>query len=275
MNARTPDPETSSMATPPLVEMERKKNLAWVYLNHPERLNAMNETLGATLVSALKELGEDQEVHVILLSGRGKAFSAGGDLELLEENTRIPPHLVQQRMRRFYGSFLFLRELPKPVLAVLNGYAMGAGMCLALAADLRIASESAQLSLNFTRLGLTPGMGATHLLTRLVGYGRALELLFSGRVIPAREALALGLVQRVVPDDELKEAAEAWAEELLRAGPIALAYTKLLVYRSLDLPLEEILLLESYTQALAFGTEDLKEGIRALRRKESPRFRGK
>lgn len=257
------------------VEVERKGEIAWVYLNNADRLNAMNENLGEDLLATLKALGEEEEIRVILLSGRGQAFSAGGDLELLEENTRTPAHKVQKRMRKFYEKFLFLREIPKPIIAVIHGYAMGAGMCLALAADLRIASTKARLALNFTRLGLTPGMGATHLLTRLLGCGRALELLLTGRAVTGEEALALGLVHRAVPEEKLEEEASAWAREIAGSAPIALAYTKFLVYRSLDLPLEECLLLESYTQALSFATEDLKEGIRAIREKNRPRFRGR
>lgn len=257
------------------IEVERNGELVWVYLNNPERLNAMNEALGKALVGRLRELGDDPEVRVILLSGRGKSFSTGGDLELLEENTQMPSFKVQQRMRRFYENFLALREIPKPVIAVIHGYAMGAGMCLALAADLRIASSDSRISLNFARLGLTPGMGATHLLTRLVGTGRALELLLTGRVLDGKEALSFGLVHRLVPESDLKDEAERWGREIAQAGPIALAYTKLLVYRSLDLSLEESLLIESYTQALTFATEDLKEGIRAIREKERPHFRGK
>jgi enoyl-CoA hydratase len=177
--------------------------------------------------------------------------------------------------REFYDQFLAIRKLPVPTIAAINGAAIGAGLCLALACDLRVAASGAALSMSFVRVGIHPGMGATFWLPTLVGVAKAWELLFTGRAIDAREAHRIGLVNRVVQRDQVVEEARVLAAEISEAGPVAVRLLKETLRRSLDQGLERALEEESRQQAKTFRTEDAREGIRAIRERRRPVFKGK
>ena len=163
-------------------------------LNRPAKLNAMTDAMGDALQALVPELNADPELRCLLVTGEGRAFSAGGDLDFLETNSRRDPAENEPTMKAFYTKFLAIREVEVPTIALLHGRATGAGLCFALGCDMRLAADDALLSVNFVRVGLTPGMGGTWSLERLVGPARAAELLFTGRTVTAAEALTMGLV---------------------------------------------------------------------------------
>jgi enoyl-CoA hydratase len=266
---RTPSP-----FEPRILVERRAGGVVWVRIADPARRNAMDEALGTGLVRTLEALGSEESVRVLVLTGEGSAFSAGGDLAMLEENTTLPPHIVEPRMRAFYARYLGLRNIDRPIIACLNGAAIGAGLCVALACDLRIAAEDAPLALNFTRIGLSPGMGATWLVPQLVGPARALDLLTTGRTVRGAEAVALGLVERTAPAAELEAAAQAWAEAIAAAAPIAVRLVKRMVHASASGTLDDALAREAFAQGLTFATQDMREGLAALRAKRSAEFSG-
>lgn len=256
-----------------LVE-RRDRGVVWVRIHDPARRNAMDEALGTGLVRTLEVLGADPAVRVLVLTGEGSAFSAGGDLAMLEENTTLPAHVVEPRMRAFYARYLGLRRIERPIIACLNGAAIGAGLCVALACDMRIAADDAPLALNFARIGLSPGMGATWLVPQLVGPARALDLLTTGRTLRGAEAMAIGLVERVAPAAELEAATQAWAEEIAEAAPVAVRLVKRMVHASAIGGLDEALAREAFAQGMTFATQDMREGLAALRAKRPPAFEG-
>jgi len=257
-----------------LVERRDQAHVAWLRFNQPARMNAMDEALGNALLAELDTISTDDDVRVVVLTGNGKAFSAGGDLNMLEENAKTPPADVEARMRAFYGRYLQMRRHPKPIVAAINGYAIGAGMCIALACDLRIAAHNTKMGLNFAKLGLSPGMGATFLLPQLVGPERALDLLFTGRTVEAQEAVTLGLVNRSVAPEALETSTQSWAETIAANAPIALRYIKRFVYDNIGGTLDAALQREAFGQAATFGTQDLQSGLAAIREKTTPTFRG-
>jgi enoyl-CoA hydratase/carnithine racemase len=265
-----------------LIGLAREGGIATLTFDDPERRNAMTEAMGQALAGRVRELSGDDGLRAVVLTGAGSAFSAGGDLDMIESRARAGSESkggeVRDRHRRFmrgfYGLFLSIRELPCPTVAALNGHAIGAGFCVALACDLRIAALEARLGLNFTRLGIHPGMGATWLLPRLVGPARAAELLFTGRVVDGEEAERLGLVNRALPRDEVLGAAQALASEIASAAPGAVRATKRSLARSAASGLDEQLDTEASEQALNYESRDLLEGIAAARQRRSPRFEG-
>jgi enoyl-CoA hydratase len=265
-----------------LVQIERDGAVAVVVLNDPERLNAMTEAMGRALSAAVDGLATDDGVRAVVLTGAGRAFSAGGDLDLLERMTRAgntdPGGRTRRAheafMGRFYRLFLRVRGLPQPTLAAINGAAIGAGCCVALGCDLRIAAREAKLGLNFTRLGIHPGMAATWTLPRLVGPARAAELLYTGRLLVGEEAERIGLVNRAVPQDAVRAEALALARAIAEAAPLAVRGTK----RSLAAApagLDDALDQEAREQALCYESADLLEGLAAVRERRPPAFKGR
>lgn len=255
------------------------EGIATLLLNDPDSRNAMTPDMGEQMVAAVEQLRADRSVRVVLVTGAGAAFSAGGNLAMLARDAGLGDGAdgapsMKGSPRDFYARFLSIRRLEVPTIAVINGHAIGAGLCFALGCDMRIAARDAKMGMTFTRLGIHPGMGATHLLPRLVGSAVACELLFGGRVFDAAEAARLGIVNRVVNRDDLGAAARQMAEEIASAGPIAVRMTKRAIYQGLTHTLDESLELESLQQGITFGTEDAREGIRALMEKRAPRFTG-
>jgi enoyl-CoA hydratase/carnithine racemase len=265
-----------------LIRRDRDGPVAILTFDDPERRNAMTEAMGLALREAVAELGRDAGVRAVVLTGAGSAFSAGGDLAMIEEKSRAGrarPDAAQRAahrdfMRRFYGLFLSVRELPCPSVAALNGAAVGAGLCVALACDLRVAARDARLSLNFVRLGIHPGMGATWTLPRLVGTARAAELLLTGRPVDGEEAERIGLVNRAVARDEVLPEALALARSVAAGAARSVRGAREALARSPRSTLEEQLDFEAAQQALDYEGTDLAEGLAAARERRDPHFTG-
>jgi enoyl-CoA hydratase len=268
--------------TAPLLRVEREGGVAVVTFDDPERRNAMSQAMGETFAARMAELRDDESLRALVLTGAGGAFSAGGDLSMIGSRAEqgaggesSAADRIRATMRSFYELFLSVRDLPCPTVAAINGHAIGAGLCVALACDLRIAAEDAKLALNFTRLGLHPGMGATWTLPRIVGPAIAAELLYTGRVFTGAEAARLGVVSRAVPRDQTLAEGLALARAIAAAAPLAVRGVKrsLRVTAGADLPAQ--LDVEAREQALCFATLDVREGLAAVREKREPRFEGK
>jgi enoyl-CoA hydratase/carnithine racemase len=191
--------------------------IATLTLNDPQNLNAMGEEMAHEFAGLTTTL-RNARPRVILITGEGRAFSAGGKLDMLEKKKSIPPEENRKLMLSFYHSFLAVRALNIPLIALINGHAIGAGMCLACACDMRIAALGAKLGFTFSKLGLHPGMGATYFLPKLIGIAAATELLVTGRVVDANEALRIGLISKVCAAEDLHEKGEEMANEILQTG---------------------------------------------------------
>lgn len=257
------------------VQVAVEDGIATVTLNRPERLNAFAGTMRDQLHDALHALAERSDVRVVVLTGAGRGFSAGADLEVTAElrgrgDDDAFAALVDAGMRVVRR----LRQLPQPVVAAVNGPAVGAGASLALACDFRIASDRASIGVTFNRIGLHPDWGASYFLPRLVGPGRASELVLTGRMVEAEEAARIGLFERVVPADRFGEEVRALAAELAAKPPLAVRLAKETLSRSLTSDLDVILAAEGHAQMRCFRSDDAREGIAAFREKRAPVFRG-
>ncbi|KAI8799433.1 ClpP/crotonase-like domain-containing protein [Cladochytrium replicatum] len=236
-------------------------------------MNPLTSSLGRSFKAACETLSRDNSVRTVVLTGAGdRAFSAGGDFDFLRERANTTPARNVQVMRDFYDLYLTsIRQIGVPTLAAINGHAVGAGLCLALACDMRIAHPNAKLGLNFVKLGLTPGMAGSHLLPYLLSHQNAAYLLLTGRLIPASEAKDMGLVLRTA-DDPLESALRI-AKEIAENSPVAVrAVTKTLRMRWED-GIERGLAREADTQAIAYASEDFKEGLDAVANKRTATFK--
>jgi len=252
--------------------------VATLTIDDPQRRNAMTAAMGAELSDRCQELAADGELRAVVLTGTPPAFSAGGDLDMLEElarRTRQEAFDATTTMRSFYDRFLRVAELPVPVIAAINGHAVGAGLCVALAADLRIVAEDAKVGLNFSRLGLHPGMGATWFLPRVLGAERAAAWLYSGALYDGRSAAAQGLALEAVATDEVLPRARSLAREIAGASPVVVRQLKRSLRLSPQLALDASLEQEAAAQAISYGSEDLKEGLAAARDRRTPEFPGR
>lgn len=245
-----------------------------IVLDRPDKHNAMTAEMGRLVSEAVATLNASREPRVVLVQGEGRAFCAGGDFSLIEENSRKSPEENRRDMIVFYSSFLAVARLSVPSIAVLHGATVGAGLCLALACDLRLAATEAKLGANFVRVGLHPGMGCTALLPRLVGPARAAELILSGKLITGDEAERIGLVNAAVPRAELSGRVDEIVKQITSAAPIAVAQAKETLVAPLLSALDAALEREAACQALDFTTLDLKEAIAAFRESRAPRFSG-
>ena len=232
----------------------------------------MSEEMAAEFKAAVDELKSDSGVRVLILRGAGKAFSAGGDLEMLHAKTKLSAEVNQQKMEWFYQQFLSITELNVPIIAAINGHAVGAGLCVALACDIRIAKSGAKLGLNFVRLGLHPGMGVTYFLPRVVGPARAAELLYTGSIISADAAKKIGLVHDSVSEDSFEERVAACASEIAFAGPQAVRALKVSLRQSETRDLQACLVREAEAQAQDYIGPEFLEGITAAKEKRKPNF---
>jgi len=253
--------------------VERQDHVATITLNRPDVLNAQNTPMRRELMAAFSALRQDEDVRAIVVTGAGeRAFSAGADIrEFLEPPA--PTQFREQRKRLDYRGEM--DRCPQPIIAAIRGFALGGGLELALACDIRIAAEDAQLGLTEINLAIIPGGGGTQRLPRVVGRGKALEMILTGARVPAAEALRIGLVERVVPIAELMPAALALARTLADKAPVALRYAKEAVVSGLELPLADGLRLENDLSTLLRTTEDRAEGARAFVEKRKPRWSGK
>jgi len=256
------------------VLIERDAGVVTLTLNRPDVRNAMNVELTDAFVAAVDSVRDDAEARAVIVTGEGRAFCAGGDLSWIKPGPEASVPEMRRKMRAFYPKFLAVRSLGVPTIAAINGPAIGAGLCLALACDIRIAASGAALAAPFTKLGMHPGMAATYLLTRLVGTARAADLLFTSRTIDGEEAERMGLVNRVVSGDELLAAARATAIEIAANAPIPMELTKRAIYLAERADMETMLEYEGLAQPVTMGTQDLLEGLAAAKEKRAPKFRG-
>lgn len=254
------------------LRLERTPNgVVTLILNRPEKKNAMNGTMFTELLTAFREVNDTTTDRVLVVTGAGDAFCSGADLG---ERGRDPRHPLQ-RLHWVADIALTLHRIPKPVIAKVNGVAVGAGMNLALGCDLIVASDTARFSEIFVRRGLSIDFGGSWLLPRLIGMHRAKELAFFGDVISAKEAAELGLVNRVLPAGELDAFVADWATRLAAGPPLTLSMTKRLLTNSFAMSMDEALEAEGMAQTVNAGTEDTAEAIRAFLEKRDPRFTGR
>jgi 2-(1,2-epoxy-1,2-dihydrophenyl)acetyl-CoA isomerase len=254
-----------------LVLTDLQAGVLTVTLNQPRRLNALSNDMWQSLAAAMRTAERDTTVRAVVLTGAGNGFSSGADITEFEPANGAfdPGALLRGRLNPLV---LRMRALEKPVLAAINGVAAGAGLGLALACDLRIAAESARLTVAFVRIGLVPDAGCLYFLPRLLGPAKALELSWTGDVIGAREALELGLLNRVVPDGEALKATRELAERLAQGPAKALALMKRALNQAHELPLERVLELEASYQTLAAREPDFIEGVAAFLEKRPARW---
>ena len=256
-------------------QQEHASGVVVLTLNDPDRRNAMTEAMGDALQTAVGALRTRSDLRVVVLTGAPPAFSAGGDLSMLEDlarRTRDEGFNAQPTMEAFYERFLAIRTLPVPVIGAINGHAVGAGACVALATDLRLVASQAKIGLNFAQLGLHPGMGGSWLLAQAVGPQRAAELLYTGRLVRGEAAASWGLAMEALPADEVLPAAMELARNIASSSPVVVRQLK----QSLgtDRGLAEQLVVEAQMQAVNYGTNDLARGLEAIRARRSPTFDG-
>ncbi len=250
--------------------------VATVTLNRPDSMNALNALMKQELLTLFaEELPVAEEVRAVVLTGAGtKAFCAGADIKERSASEPRPAEFIAAQ-RRAHALFRAIEALAQPTIAAINGFAFGGGTELALACDLRIAAQSASLGLTEVNLGVIPAGGGTQRLARLVGAGRAKELIFTGERVAAARAAEIGLVNRVVPDADLAAAAATLAAQLAAKPPLALRFAKQAIDRGMQVGLDAGLEYELYAAAILFDTEDRREGMRAFVEKRKPIFKGR
>jgi len=252
---------------------EKKDGIATITINRPAVLNAMSEGTVGEVLAILEDAEKDESVKIIVITGAGeKSFCTGLDLKSVKDITVVK---AVETTRRGQKLTLAVEELGKPVIAAINGYALGGGLELAMACDIRIASENARLGQTELNVGLIPGWGGTQRLPRLVGKGIAKELIFTGKMIDAKTAERLGIVNMVVPSENLKSAVEGLAKEIMSKSPIAMKLVKELVNSSIETDLGTGLVHEAEAFGILSSTEDFREGVSAFIEKRKPQFKGR
>lgn len=247
------------------------QGVATLTLNDEANLNAMSDEMAREFASAVTALKGNRSLRALILTGAGKAFSAGGHLSMLEAKRTKTAEENRKGMIEFYNSFLCMRDLNVPLIAAINGAAVGAGLCVACACDFRVASDLTKLGFTFLKLGLHPGMGATYFVPRIVGASVATELLVTGRVINAEEALKVGIISRVVSSSEVMTTARAIADEILTCGPEATAQL-LQTMRGDPAELKRALDREAQCQSVNYAGAEFAEGVCAVKEKRLPSF---
>jgi 2-(1,2-epoxy-1,2-dihydrophenyl)acetyl-CoA isomerase len=250
--------------------------LATITLNRPDKLNAFGGPMREEILDALARVEADEAVRALVVTGQGRGFSAGGDIDhlkdLRENGDEEGFRLVLSQGQKITKT---MRALPKPVIAAVNGPCAGAGFSFVLGCDIRIASEAATFGASFARIGLHPDWGGSWLLPRLVGAANAAELIFTASMIPARDAERIGLVNRVVPHDQLMPSVIALADTIMKNAPRVLRLAKESIYRSLNSDFETATARETEVQAECFYSEDFLEGLNAFKERRRPQFKGR
>lgn len=256
------------------IMVTKEDGVATITLNRPEAMNSVNEGMLKELVEVTQEVGDDEAVKVVVLTGAGRAFCAGGDLE-------APMYKITNsaEMRRLIVEFgkipLNLRNMPKPVIAAVNGAAVGAGLGFALAADIIIASEKARFGHVYRNIGLMSDCGSIYFLPRLIGVSKACEIIFTGKVIDAGEAERLGITNQVVPADQLEAVTKELAVKLAKGPSVAIGLAKMSLYQGLGMDLPTAIEWEARAHAICMLGEDMQEGIKAFKEKREPVFKGR
>jgi enoyl-CoA hydratase len=264
---------------------EVKDRIAWITLNRPESLNAVNRAMVSDIVDYCKQANEDRDVQVVIFKANGeRAFSVGGDIkDRARANEAGAPSEAESPLVARQKKHAAIPGTPAPAIAAIDkitvalvhGYTVGTGLLMSLACDIRIAAEGARLGLTEIRLGFMPGSGGTQRMARLVGIPKALEICLSGELYDARECYRIGLVNQLVPYDELVLAGEKMAQSFLKGAPLALRYVKESIYKGSELTLEQALRFESDLQGMLMQTEDAKEGPKAFVEKRPANWKGK
>jgi 2-(1,2-epoxy-1,2-dihydrophenyl)acetyl-CoA isomerase len=272
---------TETQANPPRVEISVERQIATIALNRPEVRNAVDDAMRAELIAAFDRLAADTGVRAVIVTGRGAAFCAGGDIAGMQRRLEAPAGEVAlngwQRQQRTHRLMAALHDLPKPTIAAVNGAAAGLGCDLALCCDFIVASESSSFVMSYVLRGLIPDGGGMYFLPRRVGLARAKELIFSGRRVPAEEALRIGMIDRVTGADVLLAEAQAWAEELAQGSPAAIALSKSILNQSFETSAEQVFAAGSQAQGICYTTREHREAVeaflskRARVAKDSPR----
>src|SRR5438477_5783405 len=255
-----------------------KDGVAVLTMNRPDRLNALSGEMLDTMLEALPRLASDPNVGVVVLTGAGRGFCAGGDVKMMAEGTEMAGDTLEERaqgLRDKMETSRWLHEMPKPTIAMVRGAAAGAGLSLALACDLRVAADSARFATAFARVGYSGDFGGSWFLTQLVGTAKARELYYTADIVDAPQALALGIVNRVVPDGRLEEETLALAGRLARGPRVALRYMKRNMNAAEAGTLKDCLDLEAWHHTRTGFTEDHREAARAFGEKREPSFRGR
>lgn len=255
-----------------LIQFEVKDGIAFVTVNRPDKMNALNDAVLLELSLAADEITCSTDIRGAIVTGAGKAFVAGADIAELAE---LDAFGAKEQATLGQAVFRQIETCGKPVVAAVNGFALGGGCELAMACHLRVASEKAKFGQPEVKLGLMPGYGGTQRLPRLVGKGRAVDLILTGRMVGADEALQIGLVNKVVPADQVLAEAEKLLRGILGMGPLAVRMSIEAIDQGLDMSLDEGMLLEANNFGLLFGTEDMKEGTSSFLEKREPEFKGR
>lgn len=256
------------------VILQIDEHIATITLNRPENLNALDEETGIAFQKTLKEIDKNRNIRAAILTGAGRAFSSGGNLDMIESRIRKKEAVNKKELKKFYRIFLDIRKIRVPVIAAVNGPAVGAGFCLALACDLRYAALEAKMGANFAKIGLAPGMGGTWLITRLIGPTKAAEVLLLAENLSAQRAFDMGLLNGVFEADKLMPHVHGVARVIAENGPIPVQMIKKGIQKALHGTLEQMFDYDSARQAKTLAMEDIREGIRAVREKRSPNFKG-
>jgi 2-(1,2-epoxy-1,2-dihydrophenyl)acetyl-CoA isomerase len=254
------------------VRLEKDGSIAVLTLDRPDRLNAMNDPMWEALCEHLGKIATDDEIRAVILTGAGRAFCSGGDVTAMQKSDLVSGRTRSQLRHR---AVLALYNLEKPVIAAVRGPVYGIGNSLALACDLVIASDTTKFSMAFKKVGVVPDGGVLFFLTQYLGIGRAKDLVYTARVVPADEAMTLGLVVRVVPDNDLEVQARALAQDLAESATYALALAKKMFHHMYVPTLEQLMEMETLASGLVRLTHDHKEGVDAFKEKRPPKFLGK
>jgi enoyl-CoA hydratase/carnithine racemase len=267
---------TPSTPANSLILESKQDGIATLTLNRPDKLNAINKDLAVALNESLGRLTTDKSIYVVVITGAGRAFCAGGDLGVIGEGRKNNDTTeLEPLLRAGMHAVLKMRSMAQPVIAAVNGVAAGAGMNIALAADIRIASDTATFGQNFIKVGLFPDYGGTYFLPQLVGPSKAAEMFYTGDMIDAKEALRLGIVNRVVPADQLEAETKKFAQKIAESPSVSIRAMKNALFGSHKLELEKALDDEVEQQLKCFKSPDCREGINAFLEKRPPKFHAK
>jgi enoyl-CoA hydratase/carnithine racemase len=255
--------------------LEKNEAIGRIILNRPDVMNALTHEMVSELIAAQHEVAHDETIRVVVVTGKGRAFCSGADFTLISDLLKLSPKGVFEELRFIQDMATGFETLQKPVIAAVNGYALGGGLDIALACDFRIASNGAKMGEQYVKAGLMPDVGGTQRLPRLVGLAKAKEMILLGDMIDAEEAERIGLVTRVAPREALEQEVNALALKMASAPTTAIGLAKRSIHEGLCRDIRSGLELEALNQSLCMQTSDAKEGITAILEKRAPRFIGK